>query len=97
MADSPESICALAAGDERAAYNAFGKPFQIEACGVFGNCDHQVEKYDFSSGGGVHVVVYYCSVDYMKVGGCVLFVIALLVVVWKLAKRAKQRRMEARM
>jgi hypothetical protein len=87
--NTPESICTLASGDERAAYNAFGKRFQIESCGLFANCDHLVEKYDFSSGNEVHVEVYYCSVDYAKVAGAIVMFFVLLFIAWKLYKRAR--------
>lgn len=87
------SICALAQGDEKAAAKALGGSFILESCGFFSNCDHRVERYDFSSGKETYVEMYYCSTDVVKVGGVVAVVlVALFLLIRKMKKRTKMLR-----
>lgn len=87
---SVESICALAVGDEQSAANALGGKFQIEACGPLANCDHRVEKYDFSDGQKIYVELYYCSTDHVKTFGIALVVLLVLFFAWKRVRKTSK-------
>ena len=61
------AICDMS--DEYATAHALGGRFEREDCGFFEQCSHRVEKYDMTvSPGGSVVEIWYCAIDWRKVG-----------------------------
>lgn len=83
MGDEIESICALAPGDEKKAFEAIGA-FDLEACGIYSTCAHKVEKFYNSAGKRGHVELFYCQLDYWKV---ILTIVVLLLVAFYIKRK----------
>lgn len=82
-----ESVCHVQPGDEANVAAALGGKFAIEDCGFFGNCDHKVEKFDFTySSAGNYVEIWYCSTDWTKVGGALIGGFLLLYIIYRQIK-----------
>lgn len=75
-AEVVESVCDLEHGSEEVAAILLGGKFDVEDCGFFSKCSHQVEKYDYSAEPPLSVTIYTCATDWVKVG---LLVVALAI------------------
>ena len=71
--------------NEYTAAHALGGRFELEACGFFEECSHKVEKYDMTANtnGPIISEVYYCALDWMKVGPLIAISIMILFFVFK--------------
>lgn len=76
-----ESICDMT--DTMATAHALGGKFEREDCGFFENCDHRVEKYDMTIPGGSMVEIFYCSIDWRKVGPLLLVLFVVLGILYR--------------
>ena len=87
MEAEKKSICFVEAGQEPAASRALGGSFQIEDCGLFGECKHKVEYFDFSSGKEDYVEVLYCATNYWYVAFAIAFVLLLVFLLLRKLRR----------
>lgn len=69
--------------DEMATAQALGGKFEREDCGFFELCNHKVEKYDMTIPGGSIVDIYYCAIDWKKVGPIILLMFMFFVYAWR--------------
>ena len=77
-----EKICD-ASSDEAAAFALNGK-FDKESCSFFENCDHLVERHDYTRDGTPIVAgLYYCSMDWKKVLPLVLLFVVIVFFIWR--------------
>lgn len=81
MVTSKDTVCAMS--DEFATAQALGGKFQREDCGFFETCDHKVEKYDMTIPGGSVVEIFYCNIDWKKVGPLLLVIMVFIVIIWR--------------
>ena len=82
------AICDMS--DEFATASVLGGKFEREDCGFFEECTHQVEHYDMTvSGGPTSVQIWYCAIDWKKVGPIILCFILLM---WYVFRRVHQAR-----
>ncbi len=75
--------------DEMATAMALGGRFEREDCGFFEQCSHQVEKYDMTVPGGSITTIFYCSIDWYKVGPVLAFIMFMLFLVYRRYRRNK--------
>lgn len=78
------SICDMS--DTMATAFALGGKFEREDCGFFENCDHKIEKYDMTVPGGAMVEIFYCSIDWKKVGPLIAAVLVVLFLIYRRVK-----------
>jgi hypothetical protein len=78
------SICDMS--DVSATAFALGGRFDREDCSFFEKCDHRVEKYDMTVPGGAMVDIWYCSIDWKKVGPMILGALILMFLLYRRVK-----------
>jgi hypothetical protein len=78
------SICDMS--DVSATAFALGGRFDREDCSFFEKCDHRVEKYDMTVPGGTMVDIWYCSIDWKKVGPAILGVLIVIFLIYRRIK-----------
>lgn len=80
------TICEMS--DVSATAFALGGRFDREDCGFFEKCGHRVEKYDMTVPGGTMVDIWYCCIDWKKVGPLLLGIVILLFLFYRRMKSA---------
>lgn len=72
-----ETICHMS--DLNSTAYALGGKFDKEDCGFFEECTHRVEKYDMTVQGGSAAEIWYCVIDWRKVGPLIILGILLII------------------
>lgn len=85
--EAVESVCDLEYGSEEVAALLLGGKFDVEDCGFFSKCSHQVEKYDYSAEPPLSVTIYTCATDWIKV---TLFILALVIGIFFLVRAIRR-------
>ena len=88
-----ESVCDLEHGSEEVAAILLGGKFDVEDCGFFSKCSHQVEKFDYSAQPPLSVTIYTCATDWLKLVGVILGVIVGIYLLYRLARRTIANRL----
>lgn len=76
---APKKVSICDTTDERGAAKALGGRFLREDCGFFETCSHRVEDYDFTlSPAGSAVEIWYCQIDWTRVGPLMVVILIAL-------------------